>query len=44
VRSQLAKVTLSQAVEAAAAALSVDGPEEGRHRAAEALSAPQQRT
>jgi phosphoenolpyruvate-protein kinase (PTS system EI component) len=40
VRTQLAKVTLAQTVEAAAAALSADGPEEGRHRAADLLSAP----
>jgi phosphoenolpyruvate-protein phosphotransferase (PTS system enzyme I) len=38
VRGQLAKVTMTQAIEAAAAALSADGPEEGRHRAAELLN------
>jgi phosphotransferase system enzyme I (PtsI) len=39
VRGQLAKVTMQQAVEAAAVALSADGPEEGCHRAAELLNA-----
>ena len=41
VRAGLARVTVQQATDAAAAALSVDGPEEGRQRATAILAAEQ---